>query len=176
MTQDLRYPVGTFVHTGEITPEQRRLWIQDIAELPQKAREAVSGLSEEQLNLPYREGGWTIRQVVHHMADSHMNSLIRFKLALTEETPTIRPYYEDRWAELDDSSELDIEVSLRLLESLHQRWVYLLQSLTDEDYARTFYHPGSQETTRLDYNLGVYAWHGRHHVAHITSFRRRLEI
>lgn len=173
---DLRYPIGTFEHTGEITAAQREQWIQDIAELPERAREAVEGLSEEQLSLPYREGGWMLKQVIHHMADSHMNSMIRFKLALTEDTPTIRPYYEERWAELNDSRDLDIEFSLQILDALHRRWVALLQTLSDEDYAKQFYHPGPQETTRLDYNLGVYSWHGRHHVAHVTSLRNRLGI
>ncbi|QOS77722.1 putative metal-dependent hydrolase [Paenibacillus sp. JNUCC31] len=173
---DLRYPIGTFEHTGEVTLEQRKQWIQDIAELPECAREAVKGLSEEQLMLPYREGGWMLKQVIHHMADSHMNSMVRFKLALTEDNPTIRPYYEERWAELSDSRELDIEFSLQILDALHRRWVALLNTLTDVDYAKTFYHPASKETTRLDYNLGVYAWHGKHHVAQITSLRSRLEI
>ncbi|OAX50176.1 YfiT family bacillithiol transferase [Paenibacillus sp. AD87] len=173
---DLRYPIGTFEHTGEVTSEQRKQWIQDIAELPERARKAVNRLSEEQLRLPYREGGWMLKQVIHHMADSHMNSLVRFKLALTEDNPTIRPYYEERWAELSDSRELDVEFSLQILDAMHRRWVALLNTLTDADYAKTFYHPASKETTRLDYNLGVYAWHGRHHVTHITSLRSRLGI
>ncbi|MHA7580688.1 YfiT family bacillithiol transferase [Paenibacillus vandeheii] len=173
---DFRYPIGPFEHTGEVTPEQRKQWIQDIAELPERAREAVDGLSEEQLMLPYREGGWMLKQVIHHMADSHMNSMVRFKLALTEDNPAIRPYYEERWAELSDSRELDALFSLQFLDALHRRWVSLLNTLTDADYAKTFYHPASKETTRLDYNLGVYAWHGRHHVAHITSLRSRLGI
>ncbi|MFC9707384.1 YfiT family bacillithiol transferase [Paenibacillus sp. NPDC056933] len=173
---DLRYPIGPFEHTGEVTLAQRKQWIQDIAELPERAREALHGLSEEQLRLPYREGGWMLKQVIHHMADSHMNSMVRFKLALTEDNPTIRPYYEERWAELSDSRELDALFSLQILDALHRRWVALLNTLTDADYAKTFYHPASKETTRLDYNLGVYAWHGRHHVAQITSLRSRLEI
>ncbi|WP_427051047.1 YfiT family bacillithiol transferase [Paenibacillus sp. TC-CSREp1] len=173
---DFRYPIGKFAHTGEVTQAQRKQWIQDIAELPQQAREAVKGLSEERLCMPYREGGWMLKQVIHHMADSHMNSVIRFKLALTEDTPAIRPYDETRWAELSDSRELDIEVSLQLLESLHQRWTALLNTLSDEDYAKQFYHPASKETMRLDYCVGLYAWHGKHHVAHITSLRNRKGI
>ncbi|ETT36526.1 metal-dependent hydrolase [Paenibacillus sp. FSL R5-192] len=173
---DERFPIGAFVHTGEVTLAQREKWIQDIAELPERAREAVKGLSEEQLSLPYREGGWMLKQVIHHMADSHMNSMIRFKLALTEDIPTIRPYYEERWAELSDSRDLDVEFSLQILDALHRRWVFLLNALTDADYAKQFYHPSSEETTRLDYNLGMYAWHGKHHVAHITSLRDRLGI
>jgi len=138
---DLRYPIGSFEHTGEVTPEQRKQWIQDIAELPERAREAVKGLSEEQLRLPYREGGWMLKQVIHHMADSHMNSMVRFKLALTEDNPTIRPYYEERWAELSDSRELDVEFSLQILDALHRRWVALLNTLTDADYAKPFIIP-----------------------------------
>ncbi|WKL00637.1 putative metal-dependent hydrolase [Paenibacillus amylolyticus] len=170
-----RFPIGPFVHTGEVTLAQREKWIQDIAELPERAREAVKELSEEQLSLPYREGGWMLKQVIHHMADSHMNSMIRFKLALTEDTPTIRPYYEERWAELSDSRDLDVEFSLQILDALHRRWVFLL-NVDRCRLCQKFYHPSSEETTRLDYNLGMYAWHGKHHVAHITSLRDRLGI
>jgi uncharacterized damage-inducible protein DinB len=173
---DFRYPIGRFTHEGEITPAQRQQWIQDIADLPERAREAVKGLNEEQLSLPYREGGWMLRQVIHHMADSHMNSVIRFKLALTEDTPTIRPYYEERWAELSDSRDLNIEFSLQLLDALHCRWAALLSSFSEDDYAKQFYHPVSKETMRLDQCLGLYAWHGKHHVAQITSLRDRLGI
>lgn len=171
---DLRYPIGKFTNEGEIGPEQRAKWIEEIAELPALLRAAVSNLSEEQLNTPYREGGWQVRQVVHHIADSHMNSLIRFKLALTEDHPTIRPYEEARWAELSDSTIEPIESSLVLIESLHRKWVTLLQSMDDTQFARTFYHPGSGETVRLDQCLGMYAWHGRHHLAHITTLSARL--
>lgn len=173
---DFRYPIGQFTHEGEITLAQRQQWIQDIADLPKCAREAVEGLNEEQLSLPYRDGGWMLKQVIHHMADSHMNSVIRFKLALTEDTPTIRPYFEERWAELSDSKDLGVEVSLHLLDALHRRWSALLYALTDEDYAKAFYHPASKETMRLDHCLGLYAWHGKHHVAQITSLRERLGI
>lgn len=170
-----RYPIGTFEFEGEISAQQREEWIRDIEDLPAQLKAAVQGLSEEQLNLPYREGGWNSRQVVHHIADSHMNSLIRFKLALTEDVPTIRPYYEDRWAELTDSK-MDIQVSLALIEALHTRWVVLLRSLGTEDYSRTFHHPESGKTLPLDYNLGVYAWHGKHHVAHIRTLRNKLGL
>lgn len=173
---DFRYPIGQFTHEGEVTLAQRQHWIQDIADLPERAREAVKGLNEEQLSLPYRDGGWRLKQVIHHMADSHMNSVIRFKLALTEDTPTIRPYFEERWAELSDSKDLDVEVSLHLLDALHRRWAALLNMLSDEDYAKAFYHPASKETIRLDHGLGLYAWHGKHHVAQITSLRDRLGI
>ena len=172
---DERYPIGSFEFAGEVSAGQRAEWIQDIEDLPGKLRAAVQGLSEEQLDLPYREGGWSSRQVVHHVADSHMNSYIRFKLALTEDNPTIRPYYEDRWAELDDST-ADIQISLALIEALHTRWVILLKSLSEEEYKRTFFHPGSGQTLPLDYNLGVYSWHGRHHTAHITALRDKLNL
>lgn len=172
---DPRYPIGLFEFEGVVTPAQREAWIKEIAALPARMREAVAGLSEEQLNLAYREGGWSLRQVVHHVADSHMNAYIRFKLALTEDIPTIRPYYEDRWAELADSR-AGVEISLSLLETLHHRWVILLESLSDADYEKSFFHPGTEQTTSLAYNLGNYAWHGNHHLAHITSLRDRLHI
>ncbi|WP_059049691.1 YfiT family bacillithiol transferase [Paenibacillus senegalimassiliensis] len=172
---DPRYPIGLFEFEGAVTPAQREVWIKEIAALPARMREAVEGLSEEQLNLNYREGGWSLRQVVHHVADSHMNAYIRFKLALTEDTPTIRPYYEERWAELADSR-AGVEVSLSLLEALHHRWVILLESLSDADYEKSFIHPATEQTTSLGYNLGNYAWHGNHHLAHITSLRDRLHI
>lgn len=170
---DLRYPIGQFQHEGDITEGQRQQWIEDIAALPDGLRAEVAGLSDAQLDTPYREGGWSIRQVIHHLADSHMNSFIRFKLALTEDHPTIRPYYEDRWAELADSKE-PVEISLQVLEGLHQRWVILLQSIDEAQYSRTFYHPESKETIRLDTNLGIYSWHGRHHLAHITTLKDRM--
>jgi uncharacterized damage-inducible protein DinB len=171
--EKLQYPIGRFSHEGEITPEQRELWINEITEVPRKLRLAVKGLSESELNTPYRPGGWTIRQVVHHLADSHMNSYIRFKLALTEELPTIKPYEEARWAELSDSANMPIEVSLQLLESLHLRWVNVLRSIPPEDFNRSFIHPESG-VTPLARNLGIYAWHGNHHIAHITSLRERM--
>jgi len=161
---------------GEASSSQREIWISEIEQLPMKLNEAVRGLSEEQLNLVYREGGWTLRQVVHHIADSHMNSFIRFKLALTEDTPTIKPYYEDRWAELQDSVNTDVKLSIILIEALHRRWVILLKSLNDSDFRRQFHHPESLKMVRLDYNVGLYAWHGNHHVAHITTLRDTLNI
>ncbi|WP_028551836.1 YfiT family bacillithiol transferase [Paenibacillus sp. UNC451MF] len=170
----LRYPIGRFEWSGDITPEQRQLWIEDIEQLPVQLRNAVRGLTEDQLNEPYRPGGWTVRQVVHHVADSHMNSVIRFKLALTEQQPTIKPYDEGAWAELTDSREASIELSLALLDQLHERWGRLLRSLNSEQWERTFVHPDSG-IVRLDVNLGTYAWHGRHHTAHITQLRLRNE-
>jgi uncharacterized damage-inducible protein DinB len=172
MPNDLRYPIGQFKLDGEPTGTQRQSFIDDIADTPRKLRLAVEGLSPEQLDAPYRPGGWTVRQVVHHLPDSHLNSYTRFKLALTEDEPTIKPYFEDRWAELDDYRITPIEVSLTLLESLHRRWVLLLRSLTDGDFARTFQHP-ELGVISLNENVALYAWHGNHHIAQITSLRER---
>ena len=171
VSNDLRYPVGEFDSSVEITPELRRELIQIIADLPKKIAAAVAGLSEEQLETPYRPGGWTVRQTIHHVADSHINSLCRFKLALTEENPTIRPYFEDRWAELADNR-LPVDVSLKLLEAVHLRWSVLLDSLTDADFQRTLIHPDSGEWT-IEKFLALYGWHSRHHTAHITNLRER---
>jgi hypothetical protein len=171
--EDLRYPIGLFEHQGEITPDQLALWSKDIETTPARLREAVAVLSEEQLDTPYRAGGWTVRQVMHHVADSHMNSYTRFKLALTEDEPTIRPYFEDRWAELEDGRTAPVELSLALLDALHSRWMIVLRSLGSEQFARTFIHPDTGNRIRLDWNVGNYAWHGNHHIAHITRLRDR---
>jgi uncharacterized damage-inducible protein DinB len=171
--EQLQYPIGRFAYDGEITREQREIWINEIAEAPRKLRLAVKGLSDSQLNTPYRPGGWTVRQVVHHLADSHMNSYIRFKLALTEDLPTIKPYEEAIWAELSDGVSMPVEVSLQLLDSLHLRWVNVLRSTASDDFNRGFIHPESG-ITPLARNLGIYAWHGNHHIAHITSLRERM--
>jgi DinB superfamily len=170
---DLRYPIGPFQYDGPQTDEQRQGSIDQIAETPARLRAAVEGLSPQQLGTPYRPGGWTVRQVVHHLPDSHLNSYIRFRLALTEDAPTIKPYYEDRWAELDDARHAPIDLSLALLESLHRRWVLLLRSLTAQDFSRTFLHP-ELGVVSLDMNVSLYTWHGRHHVAHITALRKRM--
>src|SRR3989442_12828400 len=170
---DLRYPVGAFKFEGTLSPEQRLTLIDQIAATPEKMRAAVAGLSEEQLDTPYRPDGWTVRQVVRHVPDSHLNSYVRFKLALTEDDPTIKPYAEDRWAELADTKATPIEISLTLLDSLHDRWVRLLRSLTPEQWNRTFRHPEMGPMT-LEKTLALYAWHGRHHVAHITELRKRM--
>ncbi|MGA3190525.1 MAG: YfiT family bacillithiol transferase [Bryobacteraceae bacterium] len=169
---DLKYPTGRFLFQAPSTAEQRKLWIAEIAEAPAKLRAAVASLSEDQLDTPYREDGWTVRQVIHHVPDSHMNAYIRFKLALTESEPTIKPYEEAAWAELSDTRDTPVEVSLVLLDNLHDRWVRLLRSLTDADFAKQFRHP-QFGTIPLDRNLALYAWHGKHHVAHITSLRER---
>lgn len=169
---DLRYPVGQFVLADSTTAQERAAWIKEIARAPQDLRAAVSGLSENQLDTPYRPGGWTVRQVVHHVPESHMNAFIRFKLALTEDQPTIKPYDEALWAKLADAA-LPVDASLDLLEALHSRWVGLLESMSHEDYQRRFVHPESGPW-RLDQYLSQYAWHGRHHTGHITALRSRM--
>jgi hypothetical protein len=170
---DLSYPIGKFHFEGSLTDEQKRTMIGEIAETPAKLRAAVKGLSEAQLDTPYRPGGWTVRQVTHHVPDSHMNAYIRFKWALTETQPAIKAYEQQLWAELPDTKETPIEVSLALLDSLHDRWVRLLRSITPEQWKRTFVHP-ELGVVILERNLGLYAWHGKHHVAHVTELRKRM--
>lgn len=172
--EKLQFPTGKFEKDPDITPEKRQQWIDEIAATPANVRAAVAGLSDEQLDTPYRPDGWTIRQVVHHLPDSHINSYMRFKLALTEENPTIRPYWEDRWAELSDGKSAPVEYSLAFLDALHARWVLTLQNMSEDDFKRTFFHPESKETVDLDTNLQIYAWHCRHHLAHITSLKERM--
>jgi uncharacterized damage-inducible protein DinB len=170
---DIRYPVGKFQPEPELGDAARQNLIRQIAEAPAKLRDAVKGLSEEQLDTPYRPGGWTIRQVVHHIPDSHMNAYVRFKLALTESEPTIKPYKENLWAELVDAKTSPVDSSLTLLESLHHRWIVFLRSMATTDFSKTVMHPENGLMT-LDRMLQLYAWHGRHHVAHITSMRERM--
>ena len=169
---DARYPIGKFSYNGNLTENQKGTFLNEIAQAPARLRAAVKGLTEAQLDTPYRPGGWTVRQVVHHVPDSHLNAYVRFKLALTEDAPTIKPYAEDRWAELADTKATPVEVSLTLLDSLHDRWVRLLRALTTEEWKRTFRHPDLGPMT-LEKTLALYAWHGRHHVAHITALRER---
>ena len=169
---DLRFPTGKFTYNGPLTEEQMRTSLNQISETPTKLRAAIKGLTEAQIDTPYRPGGWTVRQVIHHVPDSHLNAYVRFKLALTEDEPTIKPYAEARWAELSDTKSTPVEVSLTLLESLHDRWVRLLRSLTPEDWKRTFRHPEMGPMT-LEKTLALYAWHGNHHVAHVTALRER---
>jgi hypothetical protein len=169
---DLRYPIGKFKYDGPTTPEQKEELLSQIGQAPSHLRAAVKGLSDQQLDTPYRPEGWTVRQVVHHVPDSHLNAYIRYKLALTENEPTIKPYAEDRWARLADTQATPVEVSLAMLDSLHDRWVRLLRSLQPEDWNRSFRHP-ELGLVSLEKNLALYAWHGRHHVAHITSLRER---
>ncbi|HET7291937.1 MAG TPA: putative metal-dependent hydrolase [Vicinamibacteria bacterium] len=170
--EDLRYPIGPFEAPTEIAPEDRTRFIGELERLPAAMRAALAGLSDEQLETPYRPGGWTLRQVAHHVPDSHMNSYVRMRLALTEDAPTIRPYFEDRWARLPDSSRAPVSLSLDLLEALHGRWVFLLRGIGDDEWRRAFRHPERGLVT-LEGNLALYAWHGRHHVAQIASLRER---
>jgi len=157
-----------------VSAQERASFIEQIAEAPARLRAAVAGLNDAQLDTPYRPGGWSVRQLAHHVPDSHMNSYVRFRLALTEDTPVIKPYEEARWAELHDARTMPIEPSLALLESLHARWVPLLGSLSESDWARGFRHP-ELGVVRLEQNAALYAWHGRHHVAHITRLRERMK-
>jgi len=169
---DLRYPIGKFHFDGPPTEEQRKKFIDDIAQAPANLRAAVKGLSDPQLDTPYRPDGWTVRQVVHHVPDSHLNAYVRFKLALTEDEPTIKPYAEALWAQLPDTQATPVDVSLALLDSLHNRWVRLLSSLKPEDWKRSLRHH-ELGLVSLEKNLALYAWHGRHHVAHVASLRER---
>jgi hypothetical protein len=171
ISDDLRYPVGKF-DRSTFGPDRRAEFVQIITDLPKNISAAVDGLTEAQLDTPYRPGGWTVRQTVHHIADSHINSYVRFKLALTEDQPpTIVPYYEDRWAELSDSK-LPINASLGIIDGVHQRWAALLNSMTDADFNKIFKHPETGDWA-LDGALAMYAWHSRHHTAHITNLRER---
>lgn len=170
---DLRYPVGPFIFAAALSDNERQTLIDQIAAAPERMRAAVKGLDDERLDTPYRPKGWTIRQVVHHVPESHLNSYTRFKLAITEDEPTIKPYFEDRWAELDDARQAPVELSLDLLDALHSRWVWFLRSLKKTDFQRTFRHP-ELGVVSLDKSIALYAWHGRHHVAHITSLRERM--
>jgi uncharacterized damage-inducible protein DinB len=170
---DLRYPIGKFQPKPQLNDDERQALIHQLAEASAKLRQSVSGLMEEQLDTPYRPEGWTVRQVVHHLPDSHFNAYVRMKLAMTEQQPTIKPYEQQLWAELSDAKTAPIELSLTLLESLHKRWVLFLQSLKSSDFARTLNHPESG-VMNLDRILQLYAWHGRHHTAQITSLRERM--
>jgi hypothetical protein len=174
---DLQYPIGKFAwdRSGEgllASEAERQQWLAEIEEAPARLQAAVAGLTDAQLDTPYRPGGWTVRQVVHHLPDSHMNACVRFRLALTEDEPTIKPYQEDLWAQLSDARTAPAEPSLALLAALHLRWVALLRSLKPEDFSRTLKHPELGRVT-LEKYLAMYAWHGKHHVAHITGLRQR---
>lgn len=169
---DLRYPIGEFFARPGITPGKRKELINSLDAVPARLRAAIAGLTPEQLDTPYRPEGWTVRQTVHHVADSHINAYVRFKLGLTEEAPTVKTYDENQWALLEDGRNADPEISLRLLDAVHERWTILLQSLPPEAFARTLRHPESGVMS-LDIVLQSYEWHGRHHVAHITSLRQR---
>jgi hypothetical protein len=171
--QDPRYPIEKFNLNASPTAEERNNLITDIERTPVALRSAVQGLTPQQIETPYRDGGWTVKQVVHHLPDSHINAYIRFKLALTEDEPTIKPYEEARWAQLEDTRSTAIEVSLSLMDSLHHRWVRLLRAIQPEEWQRTFRHPEIGVLT-LDKALIIYGWHGKHHVAHITELRKRM--
>ena len=169
---DFSYPIGSFAYDTDVTPGKRTAWIRQIAEAPAAMRGAVNGLASDQLDRPYRPGGWSVRQLVHHVADSHMNAYIRFKWTLSEDNPTIKVYDQDRWATLADSQQTPVDVSLDILDAVHRRWVVLMESLKDEDWVRPLQHPENGPMT-LDRLLQLYAWHGRHHAAHVTAFRTR---
>ena len=171
--EDLRYPIGKY-QPQPFSPELLEQWFIDIQFLPQHLENAVQNLDEAQLETPYREGGWTLQQLVHHVADSHMNAYTRFKLALTEDNPVIKPYLEAEWAKLADTEQTPVNVSLTLLHALHLRWIVLLRSITPEQWEWTVVHPEHQRQMTLWFLLGMYAWHGRHHTAHITALRERM--
>lgn len=170
--ENITHPIGKFSFDKDVTPEKRAACIRDIAELPARLAAALAGLSAAQLDTPYREGGWTIRQVAHHLADSHMNAFIRFKLALTEDSPPITAYDQAAWAETVDGRGVDARLSLSIIEGLHGRWAALLQSMAPAGFARTFLHP-ERGSMSLDHTLQMYAWHSRHHVAHVMGLRER---
>ena len=174
VTPDLRYPIGQPVLPDEpLDRGSRTAYMAHLATLPDQVRAAITGLSATQLDTPYRPGGWTVRQLVHHLPDSHLNAYARFKFALTEDNPIIKPYDEAAWAELPDATATPPAVSMALLEALHIRWVQLLRNLNDAQWQRTFFHPGTGKTFTLDQTLVLYSWHSRHHLAHITELRRR---
>lgn len=170
--ESLKYPIGKFEKSSEITQSLINTWIKDIEAFPDKLKHEVQNLSQEQLDTPYRPDGWTIRQVVHHVADSHMNSFIRIKLALTEDNPVIKPYLEAKWAELPDTKNYPVQISLNIIQALHERWGYLLKALTEEELDRTFIHPESNKEFTIKEMIGFYAWHSNHHLAHITSIKK----
>jgi hypothetical protein len=173
MANDPRYPIGKFSFDGTLTEQQKTQCLDEIEQAPARLRAAVHGLTDQQLDTPYRDGGWTVRQVVHHVPDSHMNSYVRFKLALTEDEPTIRPYMENLWAELPEAKSAPIELSLSLLESLHTRWMLVLRGIKPEQWKRNLRHP-EMGVLSLEKTLALYAWHGRHHVAHVTVLREKM--
>jgi uncharacterized damage-inducible protein DinB len=170
---DLRFPTGRFQRPASLDADGRARAIDIIADTPGRLREAVRGLTEQQVETPYRPGGWTIRQVVHHVPDSHVNAYCRFKLALTEDEPTIKPYDEGRWAELNDSKVVPIATSLAFLDAVHERWLAILRAMSASDFERMLTHPESGRQ-RLDQMLALYAWHGPHHIAHVTAVRARM--
>jgi len=170
--ETLKYPIGKYIEQP-FSDKQLKEWLLDIQALPQHIEYAITNLDEAQLATPYREGGWTVKQLVHHVADSHMNAYIRFKLGLTEENPSIKPYEEKAWAEMIDTKNIPINVSITLLYALHKRWSEILNNISGEEWKRTVFHPEHKKEITLWFLLGMYAWHSKHHVAHITSLRER---
>lgn len=178
-TQDPRYPIGKvedqiFSSKEAYDETVKQKYLDEIKMCPGLLEDAILNLDEQQLNVPYREGGWTVQQVVHHVADSHINAYVRFKLALTEDNPTIKPYDQDEWAKLIDSKNLPVNISLTLLHALHKRWVELMKNMSKEEWDRTIFHPEYKRQIKLWDMLGSYAWHGKHHAAHITELRKRM--
>ena len=169
-----KFPIGKFIFPAEVTKEYVQKHIQRIDSLPGELRQLVSGFTEDQLNTVYREGGWTVRQVINHIADSHVNAYIRFKCALTESTPVIKPYLEAMWAELPDGKNCDPEISLKLIDALHYRWVMLLRSVSKDDFKKGFFHPEHGKIISLGAATGSYSWHGDHHFAHISGLKERM--
>jgi len=173
MTEKAKYPIGQFKPSEAIDAGMIERWMTEIAAFPEQLKTAVAGWTDEQLNTPYREGGWTVRQLIHHVADSHMNSYIRFKWALTEDSPTIKAYDEKAWAELPEAKSAPVAISLDLLTALHTRWVMVLKNLSESDLKRYFVHPESGEQIPLDHNIALYAWHSRHHLHHVLQLKER---
>lgn len=171
--EQLKFPIGKFEKPTTITKDDLLNWISEISTFPSRLKNEVNHLTNQQLDTQYRPEGWTIRQVVHHCADSHMNSLMRLKVTLTEDQPTVKPYYEERWAELADSKNMPIEPSLKMIEGIHERWTVLLNNLSESDYSKIFIHPEHGKAFRIDENIGMYAWHCNHHLAHITETKKR---
>ncbi len=174
MTNDPRYPIGKY-EPQPFSQEQKKKWLSDIDYLPSDVEQSIHNLDEAQLQTPYRDGGWTVHQLVHHIADSHANAYVRFKLGLTEDNPAIKPYLENEWAKLDDVKVLPVNVSITLLFALHQRWHEAIKHLSDEQWMRTVYHAEHKKEMTLWYLLGMYAWHGRHHTQHILSLREKMK-
>ena len=168
----LKYPIGLFEKPNEIHEEILNRWINNIQELPYLLNEEVKNMNNNDMSKTYREGSWHIRQIVHHIADSHINSYIRLKLSLTENNPTIKPYFEDKWSNLIDANDMSVSSSLKIIEGVHERWVYLLKSLSEEELNKTFFHPEHQKSFSIKENIGIYAWHGLHHLAHIQLAKK----
>ncbi|MEP7146398.1 MAG: YfiT family bacillithiol transferase [bacterium] len=172
--EKLKYPVDRYNPPQTITEENLKSYISDIEKLPENLKNLVSNFSDEKLNTKYRPDGWTVRQVIHHIGDSHMNAIIRFKLALTEDVPIIKPYFEDKWAELGDYKNTPVNVSLSLIESIHKRWIDILKTMEKKDFEKSFFHPEHGKEFSLDEITGMYSWHGKHHYAHIDELRKRM--